>query len=156
MAPEQCRGGLEINARADLYSVGCILFELLTGRPPFIGSGDGEVMAMHIYEPPPRLTNLVPDVPVELDALLARLLTKAPEDRIPSAAYALATLERVPLHSLAGEVPLSGAHGLPAAASVVHLEAPPPTEPPARWIPLALIGTAVVIAIAIAYVIGVT
>src|SRR5439155_14829410 len=124
-------------------------------RPPFIGSGDGEVMAMHIYEPPPRLTNLVPDVPVELDALLAKLLTKAPEDRIPSAAYALAALERVPLRSLAGEVPLSGAHGLPAAASVVHLAAPPP-ERMSRWIPIAVIGTALVIAIAIAYMIGVT
>jgi serine/threonine protein kinase len=156
MAPEQCRGGLEIDARADLYSVGCILFELLTGRPPFIGSGDGEVMAMHIYEPPPRLSNLARDLPVELDALLAKLLTKAPEDRIPSAAYALATLERVPLEPLAGEVPLSGVHGLPAAASVVQLEAPPPPEPMPRWIPLAVIGTALVIAIAIAYVIGVT
>ena len=57
---------------------------------------------------------------------------------------------------LAGEVPLSGVHGLPAAASVVHLEAPPPTEPMPRWIPIAVIGTALVIAIAIAYVIGVS
>ena len=156
MAPEQCRGGLEVDARADLYSVGCILFELLTGRPPFLGSGDGEVMAMHIYEPPPRLTNLVPDMPVELDALLARLLTKAPEDRIPSAAYALASLERAPLGMLAGEVPLSGAHGLPAAASVVHLDAPPPPEPVPRWIPVVVISTALIIAVAVAYVIGVT
>ncbi|HSR95844.1 MAG TPA: serine/threonine-protein kinase [Kofleriaceae bacterium] len=157
MAPEQCRGGHQVDARADLYSVGCILFELLTGRPPFVGSGDGEVMAMHIYEPPPRLTNLAPDLPVELDALLAKLLTKSPEDRIPSAAYALATLERVGLRSLAGEVPLSGAHGLPAAASVVHLAAPPPpAEPIPRWIPVAVISAALVIAIAVAYMIGVT
>jgi serine/threonine protein kinase len=156
MAPEQCRGGLQVDARADLYSVGCILFELLTGRPPFLGSGDGEVMAMHIYEPPPRLTNLVPDMPVELDALLAKLLTKAPEDRIPSAAYALATLERAPLAMLSGEIPLSGAHGLPAAASVVHLTAPTPPEPVPRWIPVVVISTALVIAVAVAYVIGVT
>jgi serine/threonine protein kinase len=155
MAPEQCRGGHQVDARADLYSVGCILFELLTGRPPFVGSGDGEVMAMHIYEPPPRLTNLGPDLPVELDALLAKLLTKSPEDRIPSAAYALATLERIGLRSLAGEVPLSGVHGLPAAASVVHLAAPPP-EPMPRWIPVAVISAALIIAIAVAYVIGVT
>jgi serine/threonine protein kinase len=156
MAPEQCRGGLQVDARADLYSVGCILFELLTGRPPFLGTGDGEVMAMHIYEPPPRLTNLVPDMPVELDALLAKLLTKSPEDRIPSAAYALATLERAPLAMLAGEIPLSGAHGLPAAASVVHLDGPSPSEPVPRWIPFVVISTALVIAVAVAYVIGVT
>jgi len=151
MAPEQCRGGIELDARADLYAVGCILFELLTGRPPFVGGGDGEVMAMHIYEPPPRLSNLVRGLPVELDALLAKLLTKVPDDRIPSAAYALASLERAALEPLVGEIVLPGAHpGLEA----VSLGAPPPE--PRRWLPFALIGGAFVIAVAIAVVIGAT
>jgi eukaryotic-like serine/threonine-protein kinase len=151
MAPEQCRGGVELDARADLYAVGCILFELLTGRPPFVGGGDGEVMAMHIYEPPPRLSNLEPGLPVELDALLAKLLTKVPDDRIPSAAYALASLERAGLAPVVGEIILPGAHpGLEA----VSLGAPPPE--PRRWLPFAVIGGAFVIAIAIAFVIGVT
>jgi serine/threonine-protein kinase len=154
MAPEQCKGGAELDARVDLYAVGCILFELLTGRPPFVAGGDGEVMAMHIYEPPPRLSNLVAHLPVELDALLAKLLVKAPEDRIPSAAYALAALERAPLAPLVGEVPLVGAHGLPAGAAAVTLD--PPPEPMPRWIPLLVIGAALVIAIAVAVVIGVT
>jgi hypothetical protein len=115
-------------------------------------------MAMHIYEPPPRLSNLVRDLPVELDALLAKLLVKAPEDRIPSAAYALAALERAPLAPLAGEVPLSGAHRLPTAADVVFLEGLPETtpEPMPRWIPLLVIGAALLIAVAVAVVIGVT
>jgi serine/threonine-protein kinase len=155
MAPEQCKGGAELDARVDLYAVGCILFELLTGRPPFVAGGDGEVMAMHIYEPPPRLSNLAPHLPVELDALLAKLLVKVPEDRIPSAAYALAALERVPLDPLVGQVPLSGAHGLPAAADVVGFADLPP-EPMPRWIPLLVIGGALLIAIAVAVVIGVT
>ena len=151
MAPEQCRGGALLDARADLYAVGCILFELLTGRPPFVGGGDGEIMAMHIYEPPPRLSNLERNLPVELDALLAKLLTKVPDDRIPSAAYALATLERAGLEALIGEIPLSGAH---QALEAVSLGAPPPE--PTRWLPYALLGGALVIAITIAVVIGVT
>jgi eukaryotic-like serine/threonine-protein kinase len=153
MAPEQCKGGADLDARVDLYAVGCILFELLTGRPPFRASGDGEIMAMHIYEPPPRLSNLAPHLPVELDALIARLLVKLPEDRIPSAAYALAALERVPLDPLVGEVPLSGGHQLPAAPAALDDTAP---EPMPRWIPPVVIGTALVIAIAVAVVIGVT
>jgi serine/threonine-protein kinase len=154
MAPEQCRGGTELDARADLYSVGCILFELLTGRPPFLASGDGEVMAMHIYEPPPRLSNLEPGLPVELDALLAKLLTKNPADRIPSAAYALATLERAPIEPLAGEVALSGGHVMPAlSAGAPAVEGP---ERVPRWIPIAVIGGALAIAVAVAVAIGVT
>jgi serine/threonine-protein kinase len=151
MAPEQCKGGTELDARVDLYAVGCILFELLTGRPPFVAGGDGEVMAMHIYEPPPRLSNLAPHLPVELDALLAKLLVKLPEDRIPSAGYALAALERVPLAPLVGEVPLSGAHPLPDAGAVLD---DPPAEPMPRWIPIAVIGGALLIAVAVAVVIG--
>src|SRR6185295_16491879 len=157
-----CKGGGGLDARVDLYAVGCILFEVLTGRPPFIASGDGEVMAMHIYEPPPRLSNLAPELPVELDALLAKLLIKLPEDRIPSAAYALAALERVPLAALVGEVPLSGAHALPDAGAVLDarearrgLIDEPPAEPMPRWIPVAVIGGALLIAIAVAVVIGV-
>jgi len=155
MAPEQCRGGAAIDARADLYAVGCLLFELLTGRPPFVADGDGEVMAMHIYEPPPRLSNLAPQLPVELDALLAKLLTKDPADRIPSAAYALATLERAPIEPLVGEVALSGADYVIASHA-----APTPVvdagEPLPRWIPVAVIGGALAIAVAVAVAIGST
>jgi serine/threonine-protein kinase len=159
MAPEQCRGGGEIDARADLYAVGCLLFELLTGRPPFVASGDGEVMAMHIYEPPPRLSNLAPHLPVELDALIARLLTKDPADRIPSAAYALATLERAPVPALDGEIALSGAHyAIGPAAHAAQLPGGDgdPAEPMPRWIPVAVIAGALAIAIAAAVAIGIT
>jgi eukaryotic-like serine/threonine-protein kinase len=159
MAPEQCRGGAELDARADLYAVGCLLFELLTGRPPFVASGDGEVMAMHIYEPPPRLSNLAPHLPVELDALLAKLLTKDPADRIPSAAYALATLERAPVAPLADEVALSGTHyaiGPAAHGALVPGTGDAPSEPMPRWIPVAVIGGALAIAVAAAVAIGIT
>jgi serine/threonine protein kinase len=153
MAPEQCRGGVELDARADLYAAGCILFELLTGRPPFLAKGDGEIMAMHIYEPPPRLSNLAPQLPVELDALLAKLLTKDPADRIPSAAYALATLERAPIDPLSGEIALIGAH---LAGAMVSSADDLSSESPSHWIPGVVIAAALVIAVAIAVAIGVT
>ena len=147
MAPEQCRGGAEIDARADLYAVGCILFELLTGRPPFMAEGGGEVMAMHIYEPAPRLSQLAPHLPPDLDALIAKLLTKQPVDRAPSASWAYAALERVGVPPLDGPIPLGTR---------------PPTPPPAHdddaklptWIPVAVLLVALAIAAGAVYYIG--
>jgi eukaryotic-like serine/threonine-protein kinase len=166
MAPEQCKGGHELDARVDVYALGCILFQMLTGRPPFVAGGDGEVMAMHIYEPPPRLSNLVHGLPVELDALLARLLIKDPADRIPSAAYALAELDRASIAPVAGEIPLADGGGaletigLGQLARAVGAAPGGLAEPfelaPERWRPAAVLGGAVAIAIALAVLIGVT
>ncbi len=147
MAPEQCRGGVEIDARADLYAVGCILMEMLTGRPPFIAEGGGETMAMHIYEPPPRLRDRAPALPMELDTVLAKMLAKSPADRTPSAAWALAALERVSLEPLPTEIPLLGR---PVTAPV---EAEPAGQA-SRWLPILVIAVAVVIAAAAAFLIG--
>jgi serine/threonine-protein kinase len=156
MAPEQCKGGVDVDARADLYAVGCILFELLAGRTPFISDGDGELMAMHIYEAPANLSRYVPGVSPELEGLVAKMLAKAPADRTPSAAWTLAALERVALPSLEGiEVPLS-THGKP------------PTEPVPTaadgvdddggglpgWVPILVIVLALGIAGAAVYFIG--
>ncbi|MFJ9769101.1 protein kinase [Streptomyces erythrochromogenes] len=81
MAPEQCRG-LRVDGRADLYALGCVLFALLTGRPPFTTHGDFRVVMLdHIHTPPPRLASLRPGVPVELDRLVSVLLAKDPGDR---------------------------------------------------------------------------
>jgi serine/threonine-protein kinase len=108
MAPEQCRGNAEIDARADLYAVGCILFQMLTGRPPFDAEGGQETMAMQIYQPAPHLRDHAPAMSPELDALVAKMLAKSPDDRTPSAGWALAALERLDLPPLGGEVPLMG------------------------------------------------
>ena len=84
MAPEQCRG-VAVDARADLYALGCILFELCTGRPPFVGEGEGDVLIAHVNTPPPLLASLASGIPNEVESLVQRLLEKAPSHRIKTA-----------------------------------------------------------------------
>jgi serine/threonine protein kinase len=81
MAPEQIRGEL-VDARADLYSLGCIVYELLTGRKPFPGRSFSEVAAAHLSRAPEPLSRLVPSLPAELDALVPRLMRKDPRERL--------------------------------------------------------------------------
>ena len=83
MAPEQCKGSGNIDDKADVYSLGVMLYRMLCGRPPFIGEGAGAVMAMHIYEPPPPIRDIEPSVPEDLANLVHRLLAKPPADRPP-------------------------------------------------------------------------
>ena len=157
MAPEQCKGHGDVDARADLYALGCILFELLVGRPPFDAPGGGEIMAMHIYEPPPRLSQYAPHLPPDLDALVARLLVKNPAERLPSAAYALAALERVPLLPQAAHVVLLEAHGGRSHGyAVPHTQylPPPPADGLPWWVPLVVVVVALVIAVAAIVLIG--
>ena len=80
MSPEQCKSAAHVDHRSDIYTLGCILYELVTGQPPFSG-GTGELIARHqLVEPPPART-LVGDIPEPLEALLQQLLAKAPGDR---------------------------------------------------------------------------
>jgi hypothetical protein len=117
---------------------------------------------MHNYEPAPRLSQVAPQLPAELDALIAKLLIKSPADRTPSAAYALAALERVPLAPLEGEIQLSGPGGARAAtyspsADLMTVMAPEPAPsipPPSRALPVAIVLIALAIAAAAAAVIG--
>ena len=81
MAPEQITGAA-IDHRADLYAVGGTLFELLAGRPAFI---DGDLLYRQVQDQPPHVRELVPDVPVAVDALVSALLAKAPAGRPPHA-----------------------------------------------------------------------
>ncbi len=84
MAPEQVRGG-EIDHRADLYSLGCIMFELCTGRPPFIGRNVSDVLVAQVQAPPPTVSSLVTDIPRELEMVVQQLLVKDLAHRMPSA-----------------------------------------------------------------------
>jgi serine/threonine-protein kinase len=78
--PEQIEGG-EIDGRADVYSLGCVLFECLAGSPPFDRDSELSVVFAHLNEPPPRLSELRSDLPNAFDAVFAKALAKSPVDR---------------------------------------------------------------------------
>jgi hypothetical protein len=95
MAPEQVRSARDTDARADLFSLGALLFESLTGRPAFAGDHALAILAKLLLEEAPRARDLVPAVPAALDALVARLLAKDREGRPASAAAAAAELAAI-------------------------------------------------------------
>ncbi|HVT56992.1 MAG TPA: ATP-binding protein [Thermoanaerobaculia bacterium] len=96
MSPEQA-GSLDCEAdeRADLYSVGILLFECLAGRPPFTANTVGEVLRQHLTSQPPLLRNLLPHLPRVVDEVIQRLLRKDPRDRYQSAAGVAADLAEI-------------------------------------------------------------
>jgi serine/threonine-protein kinase len=84
LSPEQI-SGKEPDARADLYSLGVVLFEMIAGAPPFVGNTDMTTALAHLNDRPPRLSSRASDVPAALDRLVADLLAKDPQRRVPSA-----------------------------------------------------------------------
>ena len=86
MAPEQIQEGPGISARTDLYSLGCVLYEMLAGRPPFPGPGPFDLYLQHVSVAPDPLSRWRPDVPRPISDLLDRLLAKHPGDRPGTAA----------------------------------------------------------------------
>jgi serine/threonine-protein kinase len=84
MSPEQCRGASELDHRSDIYALGCVLFHLVAGRPPFDGEGLGEILAAHLREPAPALSSRVPGIAPNVDAIVARCLAKRPDERFQS------------------------------------------------------------------------
>jgi eukaryotic-like serine/threonine-protein kinase len=107
MAPEQARGDRNVGPRADVFALGCVLFELLTGEHAFVGDNVMAVLAKILLEDAPRVAELRPELPHELDELVARVLAKHPEDRpadgtaLAAALAALGTLEAIEVGPIA-------------------------------------------------------
>jgi serine/threonine protein kinase len=80
IAPEQIASG-NVDARADVYSLGCVLFECLTAAPPFSREGDLQVIFAHVNEPPPLVTASRHELPAPIDAVVQRALAKEPDER---------------------------------------------------------------------------
>ena len=81
MSPEQIVGDEPITGKADLYSLGCVLFEMLTGHTPFEGSNFSQLFEKHLRQAAPKVRDYVGDCPIELEQVITKLLEKKPEDR---------------------------------------------------------------------------
>ncbi|MFD6137790.1 Stk1 family PASTA domain-containing Ser/Thr kinase [Isoptericola sp. NPDC056618] len=117
LSPEQARGET-VDARSDLYSTGCVLFELLTGRPPFMGDSPVAVAYQHVGQAPQRPSELASDVPEVLDRIVLKALTKDRDARYSTAAEFRADLETA-LRGGDVTAPLLGAAAAGAAATQV-------------------------------------
>ncbi len=172
MSPEQCEGAGEVDHRSDIYSLACIYYELLTGRPPFVHRGAGRIIAAHIHEQPRSARALDPSVPAAVDTFVMRCLAKRRDDRPGSMREVLRALDALgdesgPLE-LAVTPPGPRPTPAPPGGGVLATTVPPagrstPTTlrsttgevrgggtaaaPRARWLPLAGAGAAAVVAV---------
>jgi len=133
MAPEQCRGAgrVEIDHRADIYALGCILHAMIAGKPPFALEGFGEIIAAHLTEPPTPLRALVPDVPPAVEKLVLRLLSKRVDDRPASMDEVARELDSVRFEGEPARPASREAAG--ATIKTLQLEAPPRTTATASF-----------------------
>lgn len=95
MSPEQCRGESKVTGQSDLYSLGVVLFELLTGKRPFRGDNAVELFLHHVQSKPERPSRINLEIPKFLDTLVLHLLEKKPDDRPPSASVVAKILEEI-------------------------------------------------------------
>src|SRR5262249_4574208 len=93
MAPEQARGERQLTAAADVFSLGSVLFECLTGKPPFAAASAMATLVRILFDEPPRLRRIHPEMPAAVEALLGHMLAKAAGSRLADAAAVLAALD---------------------------------------------------------------
>jgi len=92
MSPEQVAGEQDVDGRSDLYSLGCVLYEMLAGEPPYVGASAQAILAKRLSEPAPRVSVLRETVPARVEAALSRALARTPADRFATASEFVAGL----------------------------------------------------------------
>jgi serine/threonine-protein kinase len=167
MAPEQTKGGDHVDRRTDVYAMGVILFEMVTGQLPFEASTVYEIIVKHATEDPRRPRALRPDLPQAVEDVLLRCMKKNPAERFQTAAELSAAFERA--WSEPAAAPLQGATtgpvDVPASVSartaastvvsaVVSAEVRPPRAPGSRSLALIAVGVALAMGIAAVVVSG--
>ncbi len=121
MSPEQVQGDKEIDGRSDIYSLGVMIFQMLTGQTPYQGDSPAKVMMMHVLQPVPSIRDVKPDLPEAVDVAVQKSMAKAPTDRystVDEFAKALDAIAhntfQIPQSSLSETVSGAG-HGIPAS-----------------------------------------
>ncbi len=131
LSPEQARGE-PVDSRSDVYSAGCLLYELLTGRPPFVGDSPVAVAYQHVREPASPPSDHDDELSPELDAIVMKSLAKRVEDRYQSAAAMRSDIERYlaghPVHAVPPPLPVDDSPTSVSNPTTVVTPVPPPDE----------------------------
>ncbi len=125
-APEQGEGETP-DVRSDIYALGVILYEMLTGKLPFTSEDPARLILKHIHEPAPSVRGAQPDTPAAVEAIIARCLAKRPDDRFQTPAELIAAIAAILSPAVAEPEPVKVAAA--AAAIVEEAAAPPPAAP---------------------------
>src|SRR6188508_1713658 len=144
-APEQIEG-LTLDRRTDVYALGCVFYECLAGRPPFERDAEVAVMHAHLTSPPPRLTDVRPDLPKELDRVVARAMAKSRDERFATAPELVDAVHGVLRRSPTASHPVAERYEEPVATisvdgsgeldpPVAEASPPPPDQPSGRRTP---------------------